>query len=206
MSPAISTAWSIDAARRTGARRPIAASTSEAASPIATTARTGGTVLASSERSSPLLRPPAISTTEENADTPARTAAGVVAFESSYQRTPSRSATNCTRCGGGAVVRAAIRQHSSSAPAAMATARAAAALATSWGKARGSSDALNDIPPGPSTPSGPTVHVAPEAPKLTTRTPGGTVAEQLRTTGSSALITAVLPSVWWAQILAFARL
>ncbi len=50
-------------------------------------------------RSRPLLRPPAISTTESKPARAARVAWGAVALESSYQRTPSASPTSWTRCG-----------------------------------------------------------------------------------------------------------
>ena len=128
--------------------------TSLAASPIATTARTGGTVLASSERSRPLLRPPAISTTEENPRTPASTAAGVVALESSYQRHAVFLATSCTRCGGGRVLAAACRQPSCARTRGHGDREAAAVLARSWGNALGKSPAEGRNRPGRRSPRG----------------------------------------------------
>ncbi len=92
----------------TGARPEKAAPTSPAASPMATTARTGGTVARRAARSSPLLRPPAISTTDEKPATAASTDAGVVALESSYQATPSPEPTRLTRCGRGGVLANAV--------------------------------------------------------------------------------------------------
>ena len=52
---------------------------------------------ASGARSMPLLRPPAMSTTESKPDTAASVACGAVALESSYQLMPSASATSSTR-------------------------------------------------------------------------------------------------------------
>src|SRR5579863_744521 len=196
----------MDPAWRTGTSLKNAAVTSSEASPIATTARTGGTVLARSERSRPLLRPPAISTTEVKPLTPARTAAGVVALESSYQETPPDWPTSCTRCAGGSVLAAASLQPSGLAPAAMATARAAAVFARSWGNALGRSPAGRKKPWGPAIPSGLTRHTgsASAAPKETTSTPAGMLTAARLTTGSSALTTATQPGPWDAQILAFA--
>ena len=91
----------------------------------------------SAPRSRPLFRPPAISTTESNPASAATTDAGVVALESSYQRTPPASPTSCTRWGSPANVAKTRRQASRSAPAATAAAEAARALAMSCGIARG---------------------------------------------------------------------
>ena len=54
---------------------------------------------ASGARSRPLLRPPAMSTTESKPARAASVAWGAVAFESSYQRTPPASPTSSTRWG-----------------------------------------------------------------------------------------------------------
>ena len=66
---------------------------------MATTARMRGAASASAPRSRPLFRPPAMSTTESNAGTAATVAWGAVAFESSYQRTPSASPTSVDAVG-----------------------------------------------------------------------------------------------------------
>src|ERR1700758_1825125 len=95
------------------------------ANTASTTARTGGTVAARAARSSPLLRPPAMSTTDENPATAARTEAGVVALESSYQPTPPSSPTKVTRWGSGGVLTRAARHPAGVAPAERATAVAA---------------------------------------------------------------------------------
>ena len=82
----------IDAASTTFVRPSNAAWTSGAASPIATTARTRSTAEpAIGARSTPFRLPPAISTSESNAPIAVAAAWGVVAFESLYQATPSRS-------------------------------------------------------------------------------------------------------------------
>ena len=96
---AASTAASMLVAVVTGARPEKAAPTSPAASPMATTARTGGTVARRAARSSPLLRPPAINTTDEKPATAASTDAGVVALESSYHARRLADPTRLTRCG-----------------------------------------------------------------------------------------------------------
>ena len=62
--------------------------------------RAGATTsAASTDRSRPLLRPPASSTTESNDATARRVASGFVAFESSYHSTPLASPTRATRWG-----------------------------------------------------------------------------------------------------------
>ena len=118
---------------------------SSAASPIATTARTGGTVPARTSRSSPLLRPPAISTTESNPATAATVAWAVVAFESSNQRTPPTLGHQLDAMGAGRGRAQHVRTASTSAPAATAETDAARALAMSWGSDRGSSSTGQEI-------------------------------------------------------------
>ena len=114
----------------------------------------GGRVPARSDRSRPLLRPPAISTTEREAPHSGCTAAGVVALESSYQETPSFLGHELDPVGGHRVCRAPPHEHPLSvAPAARATARAAAVLARSCGKDLGRSAGSRTNPPGPSIPS-----------------------------------------------------
>ena len=73
----------MSAASSTAARFAKMAAISPAASPMATTARTRPAAVASGVRSSPLLRPPAMSTGSGRAATAARAAWGVVADESS---------------------------------------------------------------------------------------------------------------------------
>jgi len=82
-SRARDTASRIDAARTTGRTPANAASTSPDASPMATTARTWSASCVSGDIDKPLLRPPAMSTTDSNPRVAATTDAGVVAFESS---------------------------------------------------------------------------------------------------------------------------
>ena len=152
---------------------------------------------ASAPRSRPLLRPPAISTTEENPATAASTDAGVVALESSYQRTPvrfrrrGRPGAGVARC-----VARPRRQPARVAPAARATAAAARALARSWGRARGSSaTAISVRPPATSEPVALEAEAGagPDRESVHPRRRRGSRVAAAHTTGSSALTTAVSP-------------
>lgn len=77
---ALRTASSMSVARTVGRSR-NAEATSAPASPMPTAAETFPAV-PSTERSTPLFRPPAMSTTESKPSSAARVAWGVVAFES----------------------------------------------------------------------------------------------------------------------------
>jgi hypothetical protein len=73
-----------------------------------------------------LSTPPASSTTDPANDSRLFTAAPTfVAFESSYQRTPPRSATSARRCGSGSIVSIACWTPDAVAPASRATVTAA---------------------------------------------------------------------------------
>ena len=100
---------------------------------MATTALSRRSSATRSCRSTPLFRPPAMSTTDSKPATAALVAWGVVAFESSYQRTPSRSATSSTRWGRPLNPRSPTATASGSTPSETAMADAARALRRSWG-------------------------------------------------------------------------
>src|SRR5581483_10325493 len=98
-SRADATASAMEVATVVGHTCSNARTTSSAASPMATTARTWSPSRASGARSRPLFCPPAISTTDGSERMAAAAAFGVVAFESSYQEMPSWRATSSMRCG-----------------------------------------------------------------------------------------------------------
>ena len=156
-------------------------------------------------RSRPLLRPPAISTTEAKAPTAAAVAWGVVALESSYQRTPPRSPTSCTRWGRPSKVVQRRGATASSATPSGAGRRAAAAraLARSWGRRPAQVVDGEQRPVVDDQPAVADGGVLGRRPK-----PNVAAAGRARwwpaTTGSSALATATSSGPWSAQMRALA--
>src|SRR3972149_1459517 len=89
---AVRVASSIDPALRVTTRPSKVATTSSAASPLATTPARRGASAPRGERSTPFARPPAINTTPVRSPTAAVTACGFVAFELSTNATPPAAA------------------------------------------------------------------------------------------------------------------
>src|SRR6266511_34922 len=207
---AVRTASRIEVATVSGTVPAKACAISVAASPIATIARNRGASTRSAERSRPLFRPPAISTTSSRPRTAASVAWTLVAFESSTYRTPSCSVTRLIRCGNGGTVASALAIALVVAPTARATAAAASALATSCDARRGNALSDTSSEPSSATSSSPVAAwttryplAAPGATEKATRR-AGAAASSPATTGSSALKTRGSSSRCRANTFAFA--
>ena len=129
--------------RSTTGRGPSkAAATSAAASPMATTARTRSATSASTERSRPLFRPPAISTTESKPRDGRSDRRGGWWPWSRRTTAPHQRRRPAPGGGGGrGTRRSAARTPSTVAPAASAAADGRQRVATSWGSDRGTASA-----------------------------------------------------------------
>ncbi len=119
---------------------------------MATTARRWSAASVSTDRSRPLLRPPAMSTTESK---PADGGEGGVGRRGLGVVVPARrrrpSATSCTRWARPRNVRSTWRTPSRVAPPSRAVADAARALLTSWGRSRHSSSRSTIVSPAAPT-------------------------------------------------------